>query len=91
MFNPQTLPDTPSATSFAESRAGHAPSSLPKAQPGVCGLANGVPDGFPAACPKLYPLATGQTSRAAKLKLLGNAIVPQVAAAFIRATLEAHP
>jgi hypothetical protein len=35
----------------------------------------------------LSPLITGTWSRVARLRAYGNAIVPQVAAAFIKATM----
>jgi hypothetical protein len=35
-----------------------------------------------------WPLAVGVEGRAKKLKCFGNAIVPQVAAEFIRATMD---
>jgi DNA (cytosine-5)-methyltransferase 1 len=38
--------------------------------------------------PGTFPLAHGVSARVAKLRALGNAIVPQVAAEFIRAALE---
>ena len=39
--------------------------------------------------PRTHPLAHGVPARVGKLRAYGNAIVPQVAAAFIRAALEA--
>jgi DNA (cytosine-5)-methyltransferase 1 len=38
--------------------------------------------------PGLFPLADGLQRRASKLRAYGNAIVPQVAAEFIKAALE---
>lgn len=38
--------------------------------------------------PGIFPLAHGVSGRVAKLRAAGNAIVPQVAAAFIRASVE---
>ncbi len=39
--------------------------------------------------PELFPLAHGVSGRVGKLRAYGNAIVPQVAAAFVRAFMEA--
>jgi DNA (cytosine-5)-methyltransferase 1 len=41
--------------------------------------------------PGIFPLANGTTSRVGRLRAYGNAIVPQVAAEFIRAYLAATP
>lgn len=39
--------------------------------------------------PELFPLAHGVSKRVGKLRGAGNSIVPQVAAVFIRAFMEA--
>ena len=41
------------------------------------------------AQPGAFPLATGVSARVGKLRAYGNSIVPQVAATFVRAALEA--
>ena len=41
--------------------------------------------------PSIEPLAHGVPARVVRLRAYGNAIVPQTAAAFIRAFVDAHP
>jgi len=66
----------------------------PAAQPGVLPVADGLPavlDDERGACGDRFPLAGAVTGRVALLRGAGNAIVPQVAAEFIRAFLEESP
>ncbi|HVL12785.1 MAG TPA: DNA cytosine methyltransferase [Gemmata sp.] len=67
---------------------------VPAAQPGVQPVADGLPailDDERGACGDRFPLAGAVTGRVALLRGAGNAIVPQVAAEFIRAFLEDSP
>ncbi|HVL13649.1 MAG TPA: DNA cytosine methyltransferase [Gemmata sp.] len=64
---------------------------VPAAQPGVLPVADGLPavlDDERGACGDRFPLAGAVTGRVALLRGVGNAIVPQVAAEFIRAVME---
>ena len=67
---------------------------VPAAQPGVQPVADGLPailDDERGACGDRFPLAGAVTGRVALLRGAGNAIVPQVAAAYVRAFLEDSP
>jgi hypothetical protein len=59
-------------------------------QPGLCGLADGVSAGMDGLRPSIPLLTTQTEARAGKLKALGNAIVPQLAAEFIKAIMEVY-
>lgn len=60
-------------------------------QSGFCGLANGIPEGMVGLRPSVPLLTTQTESRAGKLKALGNAIVPPLAAEFIKAIMDTNP
>ena len=58
-------------------------------QPAVLGVADGVPAGLGPVCPDRYPLAAKTPGRVPRLKGYGNAIVPELAAVFVLAYLDA--
>jgi len=59
---------------------------VPAPQPGIFGLAHGLPEGMDLGwAESAFPLAGKVEGRVGLLKGYGNAIVPQVAAAFLRA------
>lgn len=61
---------------------------VPAPQPGIFGLAHGLPEGMDLGwAESAFPLAGKIEGRVGLLKGYGNAIVPQVAAAFLRAVL----
>ena len=63
---------------------------VPAAQCQIQCVVDGLPDGVVRPCPDRFPLAPASPGRVGRLRGYGNAIVPQVAAAFIRAAEEAR-
>jgi DNA (cytosine-5)-methyltransferase 1 len=51
----------------------------------LCSVDDGISSGMDGLCPSIPLLTTKAEARATKLKALGNAIVPQLAAEFIKA------
>ena len=64
---------------------------IPDAQSGILPLAHGIPRDLGRRFPQLARMvASARANRVGRLRAYGNAIVPEVAAAFIRAYLEAR-
>ena len=64
---------------------------IPDAQSGILPLAHGIPRDLGRRFPQLARMvASARANRVGRLRAYGNAIVPGVAAAFIRAYLEAR-
>jgi len=64
---------------------------IPDAQSGILPLAHGIPRDLGRRFPQLARMvASARANRVGRLRAYGNAIVPEVAAAFIRACLEAR-
>lgn len=62
---------------------------IPDAQSGILPLAHGIPRDLGRRFPQLARMvASARANRVGRLRAYGNAIVPEVAAAFIRAYLE---
>ena len=62
---------------------------IPDAQSGILPLAHGIPRDMGRRFPQLARMvASARANRVGRLRAYGNAIVPEVAAAFIRAYLE---